>query len=67
MDVSPLPVLRASYALATLQCPATQLRSHTIQVWLFETCIVCKTVIDRYLAVETLEVLIYIMNHNIYT
>jgi hypothetical protein len=49
----PLPVPRASYELATLQCPDTQLRSYTIRVWLNETFIVCKTVIDRYLAVET--------------
>jgi hypothetical protein len=30
MDVSPLPVPRACYALATLQLPDTQLRSYTI-------------------------------------
>jgi hypothetical protein len=49
----PSPVPRAGYALATLQHPASQLRSNTIIVWSYETFIVCKTLIDRYLVVET--------------
>jgi hypothetical protein len=53
IDVYPLPVPRAGYALVTLQHPDTQLRSYTIRVWSYETFIECKTVLDRYLAVET--------------
>jgi hypothetical protein len=49
----PSPVPRAGYALATLQRPNTQLRSYTIRVWSYETFIVCETVINRYLGVET--------------
>jgi hypothetical protein len=53
VDVSPLPVPRAGYGLSTLLLIDTQLRSYTIHVWSYETFIVCKEVIDRYLEVET--------------
>jgi hypothetical protein len=51
-EVSPLPVPKAGYRPSTMLLLDTQLRSFTILVWLYETFIVCKTFIARYVAVE---------------
>ncbi len=50
---SPPPVPRAGYAPSTLLLLDTQPRSYSIRVWLYETLIVTKTVIDRYLVFKT--------------